>query len=403
MFRYVRRGVTLRMTAWILLLAAISSAAHGAPWRIRRTLTQPPMSRLIAQGKSSMNIAVESFGKTKQGAEVRLFTLRNGSGTLVKLTDYGATVVAVETPDREGKRANITLSFPNLEGYLQRHPYFGSTVGRYGNRIAGGKFKIDGTEYQLAKNNGPNSLHGGVKAFDAMIWKAEEMRAAKSVGIRFKLRSPDGDEGFPGTLDCEVAYSLSESDELRIEYSATCDKATVVNLTNHCYWNLGGAGSGKVLDHQLEVAADQYLPIDEHSIPTGELAAVKGTPMDFTAPHAIGERIAELKREPHKTQGYDHCYVLRGQKGNLEFAARAIDPRSGRTMEVLTTEPGIQLYCGNFLDGSPGSGGFQQHDAFCLETQHYPDSPNQPAFPSTLLRPGQKYHSVTVHRFSVRK
>jgi len=398
-----RHRVTIRMTAWILVFAAISATAHGAPRRFRQTRSPQSTSHLIDQGKSKMNIVTEPFGKTKDGAEVRLFTLRNGSGTVVKLTDYGATVVAVETADREGKHANITLSFPKLEGYLQRHPYFGSTVGRYGNRIAGGKFKIDGTEYQLAKNNGPNSLHGGVKAFDAMLWKTEEMRSEKAVGIRFRLTSPDGDEGFPGKLNCEVSYRLSENDELRIEYKATTDKATVINLTNHTYWNLGGAGSGKILDHQLEIAADTYLPIDDYSIPTGEPATVKGNAMDFTTPHAIGERIAELKREPHKTQGYDHCYVLRGQKGNLEFAARAFDPRSGRMMEVYTTEPGIQLYCGNFLDGSSGSGGFQQHDAFCLETQHYPDSPNQPAFPSTLLRPGETYHSVTAHRFSVRK
>jgi aldose 1-epimerase len=351
--------------------------------------------------KSAMSIQKSSFGKTKDGTEVSLYTCTNQNGLVLKVMTYGATVVSMETPDKSGKLANIQLGFPTLEGYLQRHPYFGSTVGRYGNRIAKGKFKIDGKEFTLATNNGPNHLHGGLKGFDAVVWNAQEVNTADSVGVKFTYKSKDGEESYPGNLDVTVVYSLTNKNEMKIDYTATTDKATVVNLTNHCYWNLGGAGSGDILKTQLTLTADKYLPIDTGSIPTGELAPVKGTAMDFTSPHAIGERIAVLKKEPHQTKGYDHCYVLRGQDGKLALAARAKDPASGRVMEVSTTEPAIQLYCGNFLDGSPGGNGYKQHDAFCLETQHFPDSPNQSKFPSTLLKPGGTYRSTTVHKFSV--
>lgn len=350
-----------------------------------------------------MSIQKTSFGKTAEGQELTLFTCTNAHGLVLKMTDYGATVVSLETPDRNGKLANITLGFPTAEGYLQRHPYFGSTVGRYGNRIALGKFSLEGKEYKLATNNGPNHLHGGLKGFDALVWKAEPQQTDAGVGVRFTLRSADGDEGYPGNLDVTVTYTLTNNDELRIDYEAKTDAPTVVNLTNHNYWNLGGAGSGKVLDHVLELTADKYLPIDATSIPTGELAAVAGTPFDFTRPEKIGARIEELKQAPHETKGYDHCYVLRGQKGELELAARVTDPASGRVMEILTTEPGIQFYTGNFLDGSEGGNKYQQHEAFCLETQHYPDSPNQASFPTTRLNPDQTYKSTTVHRFSITK
>lgn len=351
--------------------------------------------------KTAMSITKSPFGKTKDGTEVSLFTCTNKNGLVMKVMTYGATVVSMETPDKSGKLADIQLGFPTLEGYLQRHPYFGSTVGRYGNRIAKGKFKIDGKEYTLATNNGPNHLHGGLKGFDAVVWNAEEVKTADSVGVKFTYKSKDGEEGYPGNLNVTVVYSLTNNNEMKIDYTATTDKATVVNLTNHCYWNLGGAGSGDILKTQLTLTADKYLPIDAGAIPTGEPAPVKGTAMDFTSPHAIGERIGELKKEPHQTKGYDHCYVLRGQDGKLALAARAKDPASGRVMEISTTEPGIQLYCGNFLDGSPGGNGYKQHDAFCLETQHLPDSPNQSKFPSTLLKPGGTYRSTTVHKFSV--
>jgi len=352
---------------------------------------------------ASMKHDVEPFGKTKDGQEVTRHTLTNVPGLRVKLINYGAHLTAVEMADRNGKAANITLSFPALDGYLQRHPYFGSTVGRYGNRIAGGKFTLDGKTFTLATNNGPNHLHGGLKGFDAVVWKAEPVKTEDAVGVKFTHTSADGDEGYPGQLSVTTTYTLNNKNELRIDYAATTDKPTVVNLTNHAYWNLAGADSGDVLKHMLTVNADKYLPIDATSIPTGVLAPVSGTPFDFTSPHAIGERIGELKKEPHQTKGYDHCFVLRGQAGKLELAARVSDPASGRVMEVLTTEPGVQLYCGNFLGGGAGEGGFKQHEALCLETQHYPDSPNRPEFPSTVLRPGQAYQSTTVHRFSVEK
>ncbi|MCE9529003.1 MAG: galactose mutarotase [Planctomycetales bacterium] len=383
------RLLALLISFGTLFLATVTAAAP----KTESSKTSAP--------KSAMSITKSAFGKTKDGIEVSLFTCTNANGLVMKVMTYGATVVSMETPDKAGKLANIQLGFPTLEGYLQRHPYFGSTVGRYGNRIAKGKFSIDGKEYTLATNNSPNHLHGGKVGFDAVVWNAEEVKTDSSVGVKFTYKSKDGEEGYPGNLAVNVVYSLTNNNEMKIDYSATTDKATVVNLTNHCYWNLGGAGSGDILKTQLTLAADKYLPIDAGAIPTGELAPVKGTAMDFTTPHAIGERIAELKKEPHQTKGYDHCYVLRGQDGKLALAARAKDPASGRVMEISTTEPAIQLYCGNFLDGTPGGNGYKQHDAFCLETQHFPDSPNQAKFPSTLLKPGATYKSTTVHKFSV--
>lgn len=362
-----------------------------------------PESTKTEEKPTAMGIVMIPFGETKDGQQAQLFSIVNKNGLILRMTNYGATVVSMETPDKDGKLANITLSFPTLAGYLDRHPYFGSTVGRYGNRIANGKFSIDGTEYTLATNNGPNHLHGGKVGFDAVLWKAEEVKSDDGLGIKFSYTSADGEEGYPGKLDVVVTYTLTNADELRIDYSATTDKATVVNLTNHNYWNLGGAGSGQILDHQLMIAADKYLPIDATSIPTGELADVADTAFDFRTAHAIGDKIDELKKEPHTTKGYDHCYVLRAQDGKLALAAKVSDPKSGRTMEISTTEPGIQLYCGNFLGGGAGEAGFKQHEAFCLETQHYPDSPNKPSFPSTLLKPGEKYQSTTVHKFGVAK
>ena len=362
---------------------------------------EPAAKSTTKPNAMTSTITKTTFGKSNDGAAVDLYTCTNAHGLTLKVMTYGATVVSMETPDKQGRLANIQLSFPTLAGYLQRHPYFGSTVGRYGNRIAKGKFMVDGQEYKLATNNGPNHLHGGQKAFDAAIWNAEEVKAADAVGVKFQYRSQDGEEGYPGNLDVTVVYSLTNRDELTIDYTAVTDKATPINLTNHCYWNLGGAGSGSILKTQLMLAADEFLPIDATAIPLGKPAAVKGTAMDFTTPHEIGARIDELKKPPHETKGYDHCYVLRNQTGKLALAARAKDPASGRVMEISTTEPGIQLYCGNFLDGSAGNGGFKQHEAFCLETQHYPDSPNQPQFPTTLLKPGQTYRSTTVHKFSV--
>ena len=343
-----------------------------------------------------MKIEKSSFGKTSDGQEASLFTCTNANKLVLKLTDYGAIVVAMETPDRNGKLANINLGFSKLDGYLARHPYFGATVGRYCNRIAKGKFTLDGKEYTLAVNNPPNHLHGGEKGFDRHLWKGVEIKSADGVGVKFSRRSPDGEEGYPGNLEASVTYTLTNENELKVEFTATTDKATPVNLTNHNYWNLAGAGSGTILDQEITIQADKYLPVDAGLIPTGELADVKGTPLDFTQPHKIGERIKEIKADP---VGYDHCFVLRSSDGSMALAARAKDPKSGRVMEIRTAQPGIQFYSGNFLDGKPVNGEYQQYAGFCLETQHYPDSPNQPSFPSTILKPGETYSQTTIHRF----
>jgi aldose 1-epimerase len=370
---------------------------------VEPTTPEPTAEKPAKPEQLTAMVKTESFGKTKDGEEVTLYTITNKNGLVLKMIDYGATVVSVETPDKDGKLENITLSFPTLDGYLQRHPYFGSTVGRYGNRIAKGKFKIGDEEYTLATNNDANHLHGGKKGFDAVMWKGTKVENANGAGVKFTYTSADGEEGYPGKLDTTVTYTLTNNDELRIDYEAKTDKPTVVNLTNHNYWNLGGQGSGQILGHELMLNCDKYLPIDETSIPTGEPADVAGSPFDFREPHPIGDQINKLKQPPHTTKGYDHCYIVNGEPGELRLAAKVTDPDSGRTMEIHTTEPAIQLYCGNFLDGSEAGNNFKQHEAFCLETQHYPDSPNQPAFPSTLLKPGDTYKSTTVHKFSVAK
>jgi aldose 1-epimerase len=351
-----------------------------------------------SRGASRMRINKRNFGKTPNREQVSLYVCTNANNHIIKLTDYGAIVVSVETPDRDGDRANITLGFPRLSGYLKRHPYFGATVGRYGNRIAKGKFSVDGRDYSLAVNNDANHLHGGEVGFDKVLWDAEGFVNNAEVGVRFQRRSPDGEEGYPGDLDVTVVYSLTNDNELKVDYTATTNKATPVNLTNHNYWNLSGAGSGKVVNHELTILADKYLPVDEGLIPTGEMASVTGTPLDFTQPMAIGSRIEETGGDP---VGYDHCFVLRSQDRSLALAARVKDPASGRVMEVYTDQPGVQLYTGNFLGGAETDGGFSQHEAFCLETQHYPDSPNQSMFPTTILRPGETYRHTTVHKFTV--
>ena len=349
------------------------------------------------ESQPAMKIESSSFGTTPDGEEITLYSCTNVNGLLVSLINYGAIVVRVETPDRDGNLANINLGFPTLEGYLGSHPHFGSTIGRFCNRIAKGKFSLDGREYTLATNNGENHLHGGVVGFNKHVWKAEEIKTDSAVGIRFTRRSVADEERYPGNLDVAVAYTLTNDNALRIEFTATSDKATPVNLTNHNYWNLAGADAGKVLDHEVTIASDHYLAVDEGLIPTGKLLPVADTPLDFVAAHKLGERIKKINADP---QGYDHCYVLRGQDGKLALAASVKDPASGRVMEIHTTQPGIQLYTGNFLDGTEGNGGFNQHEAFCLETQHYPDSPNQLEFPSSILKPGETFHQVTVHKFS---
>jgi aldose 1-epimerase len=349
--------------------------------------------RVMAAGVDKGN-----FGKTQDGTPVDVYTLTNAGGSVAKIMTYGATLIQLRVPDREGKLADVVLGFDNLDGYLAGHPFFGSTVGRYANRIAKGKFTLDGKEYTLAVNNGPNHLHGGTKGFDKAVWKAEVVGSGEGPSVRFSHVSPDGDEGYPGTLNVTVVYTLTDRNELRIDYTATTDKATQINLTNHTYFNLKGGGD--VLGHELRLYANQYTVPDDTLIPTGEIKAVRDTPLDFTNTHLIGTRIKQL---PASIGGYDHNFVINGGGGSLAPAARVYEPTTGRVMDVLTTQPGVQLYTANFLDGSlKGKGGvaYNKYAAFCLETQHFPDSPNKPSFPSTVLRPGQTFRSTTVYRFS---
>jgi len=345
-----------------------------------------------------MDIQKESFGKLPDGTGIELYTLTNSKGLKVRIMTYGGTIVSLEVPDRNGKPGDTVLGYDSLDGYLKNNPYFGSIVGRYGNRIAKGKFTLDGITYQLAKNDGENHLHGGIKGFDKAVWTAEPVRGEGVVGVKLSYLSKDGEEGYPGNLSCTVIYTLTEENELKISYEATTDKATPVNLTSHSYFNLAGQGEGDILGNVLMLNAEAYTHVDKGLIPTGEILPVKGSPMDFTSPKAIGAQIAEVKG------GYDHNFVLRGGgAGKLELAVQVYEPTSGRVMEIYTTEPGIQFYSGNFLDGTiTGKGGkvYQKHYGFCLETQHFPDSPNHPNFPPTILRPGEKYTSLTVHKFS---
>lgn len=346
------------------------------------------------------------FGKTKAGDEVSLYTLKNAKGMEVGITPWGATIVSIKVPDRKGNMKDVVLGFDSLDGYLGKEPYFGAAIGRYGNRIGRGKFTLDGKVYVLALNNGANHLHGGSVGFDKKLWQAHEVSNKLGQAIELSYTSPDGEEGYPGTLAATITYTLTNANELRIDYQATTDKPTVVNLTNHSYFNLAGEGQGDILDHKVLIKAGRYTPVDSGLIPTGELRKVKGTPFDFTKPHAVGERINENDEQLKFGKGYDHNWVLDGRAGKLRLAARVSESQSGRVMEVLTTEPGLQFYSGNFLDGSDhGKGGkaYEQHSAFCLETQHFPDSPNKSAFPSTILKPGQHYQSTTVYRFSTEK
>jgi aldose 1-epimerase len=344
----------------------------------------------------------EPFGTAPDGQGVDLITLTNAKGVELRAMTYGAIIVSLKVPDRAGVLGDVVLGYDSLAGYVKSSPYFGAVVGRYGNRIAKGKFTLDGAAYALAVNNGPNALHGGLKGFDKVVWHADTVRNADGVGIRFHYVSKDGEEGYPGTLSATVTYTLTDAGEVHIAYEATTDKATPVNLTQHSYFNL--AGSGDILSHVLTLNADRFTPVDSTLIPTGQLAPVAGTPFDFTTPHAIGERIDADHQQIRFGGGYDHNFVLMRADTGLALAAVLIDPASGRRLEVRTTEPGVQFYSGNFLDGTlTGKHGvvYQRRNGLCLETQHYPDSPNHPDFPSTILRPGETYGSRTVWRFGV--
>lgn len=361
-----------------------------------------PMPKLEAKPVRPDSVTSKPFGKTTDGKNIRLYTLTNQNGMQVAIATYGGTVVKLLAPDRTGRLADVSLGFSTIEPYFTQSAYFGALIGRYGNRLAKGRFTLDGKTYQLAKNNGPNALHGGLKGFDKQLWTAEVL-GENPPSVRFSRLSPDGEEKYPGNLKVSVTYTLTNRNELRLQYAAQTDKATVLNLTNHTYFNLAGAGNGSILGEQIRIHASRFTPVDKNLIPTGEIKDVAGTPMDLRKWTPIGAHIEAVGGNP---VGYDHNYVLdRCPVVRACLAAEVWDPKSGRLMKVSTDQPGIQFYTGNFLDGTiKGKGGkvYRQHDAFCLETQHFPDSPNEPKFPSTELRPGETFKSTTVYAFSVK-
>ena len=378
-------------------------------------MMKPPLALLLCFGlftsvsSSAEILPAQSFGTLPDGQPVHLYTLENKTGMRVVITNYGGTVVSLHVPDRSGQSGDVVLGFNSLDEYRTKSPYFGCLVGRFGNRIAHGKFTLDGRDYTLATNNSPADipchLHGGVRGFDKKLWAAEPFTRDGLPALRLKYRSVAGEEGYPGNLDVEVVYAVTADNGLSIEYLATTDQATPVNLTNHSYFNLRGEGQGTILDHELTIRAARYTPVNAGMIPTGEIAPVAGTPFDFTQPHVIGERIGADDQQLQHGIGYDHNFVLDGQKDELRLAATVRDPVSGRIMEVLTTEPGIQFYSGNHLNGKSLGKSGQPHahrSGLALETQHFPDSVNQPDFPSTIVRPGQTYRTTTVYQFSAK-
>jgi aldose 1-epimerase len=380
-----RLGPIAALAAAVALLAGSASAA---PREHRPTITK------------------ELFGFTPDHQQVDRYTLTNSHDMQVKIITYGGIVQSIRVPDRHGRMANVALGFATLDDYISsgNSPYFGALIGRYANRIAGGTFTLDGVTYHLPINNPPNSLHGGTVGFDKRVWQATPLQGKDTVALELRLTSADGDQGYPGELQVRAVYTLTNRGQIRIDYHATTDQATVVNLTNHSYFNLDGEGAGTIYDHLLRINADRYTPVDATLIPTGALDPVAGTPLDFRKPTAIGARIRTNFQQLLFGQGYDHNFVLnRKDDSSLVLAARVSDPRNGRVLEMFTDQPGIQFYSGNFLDGTlVGTGGrvYRQSDGFALETQHFPDSPNHPSFPSTVLRPGQTYQTTTVYQFS---
>jgi aldose 1-epimerase len=375
------------VAAWVLVLALAGGCRSGSGGG-------------GAKGKASGQIVRSDFGQTRDGKPVDLYTLTNRNGLVAKVTNYGGILTELHVPDRDGQNGNVVLGFATLDKYVAGHPFFGATTGRVANRIGKGRFTLDGREYKLATNNGPNTLHGGNVGFDKKVWDAEAVETKNGPSLKLQYVSPDGEEGFPGTLTTTVTYTLNNNNELKIDYKATTNNPTIVNLTNHSYFNLAGDGEGTVLDHELMINADKYTVFDATQIPTGEIKSVEGTPLDFRKPTPIGQRIAQVEGG-----GYDHNFVLNGKTGQMKLCARVRDPRTGRVMEIRTTEPGVQLYTANGLDGKiTGVSGkpYPKYGAFCLETQHYPDSINHPEFPSVVLRPGQTYKTTTLHKFSVK-
>ncbi len=389
----------MRTKIWLILVLAVGAINITGCKKSDTTPAEPP-AQTGTKEIMRMTANKDSFGQTPDGRAVELYTLTNTKGMKARITNYGAILISLEVPDRDGNITDVTLGYDNLDGYLEKTPYFGATVGRYANRIGGAKFVLNGVEYKLVANNGPNHLHGGTKGFDKVVWKLDDLQAESDQAVvKFSYISEDGEENYPGNLACGLTYTLTNDNELKIHYQAETDKTTVVNLTNHTYFNLAGQGNGDILGHELMINADAYTPVDEGLIPTGEIRPVKDSPLDFTTATAIGARIGQVPG------GYDHNFVLNSHGGSLTLCARVYEPKTGRVMEVITTEPGVQLYTGNFLDGSiTGKAGkvYKKHFAFCLETQHFPDSPNKPQFPSVVLKPGQKYETETVYRFSTK-
>lgn len=401
MHRYQRLATALLLSGCFAVIGCEGKVAKPGT----ATPNTQPVTTATPEANSAeepmLTVQQEPFGQTEDGSQITSFTLRNRKGMKVSLINRGGIITSVEVPDRDGKFANVTLKFDNPAAYLFNGPYFGGICGRYGNRIAKGKFSIDGTEYQLATNNGEHALHGGIEHFMRKLWKATTFQDDKAAGVKLTYTSPDGEEGYPGALKTVVTYTLNDNNELSIDYEATVEgKPTVLNLTNHAYWNLAGAPNGTILDHELTLYCDKYLPVDEGSIPSGELAPVAGTCMDFLKPEKIGARIDQ---PVNGAGGYDHCYVVNGKVGELRPTAKIVEPKSGRVMEISTTEPAVQFYTGNHLKGTSETGNAAKHGAFCLETQHFPDSPNHPDFPTTRLNPGETYKQTTVHKFSVAK
>ena len=363
---------------------------------------------LASSFASSQKLSIEktNFGSLSSGEEVQLFTLRNSQGMEVGILDYGGIITSLLAPDQTGQYEDVVLGFESLDDYETRNPYFGALVGRYANRIAGGRFSLDGKEYQLVQNNGNNHIHGGTKGFDKVIWNAKPIEYADRVSLELSYTSKDMEEGYPGNLACLVTYTLTESNELQVTYRATTDKKTVVNLTQHAYFNLSGDFSKTILDHKLFISADEFVPVNKELIPYGEYAAVAGTPFNFNSPKQIGRDIEDSHEQIAIGKGYDHSWVLKDYNSKIRKVASVLHPETGRVLEVFTTEPGMQLYTGNFLDGTlpaKGGGTYARRSGFCLETQHHPDSPNQPAFPTVVLEPGQTYRSETVFKFRVQK
>jgi aldose 1-epimerase len=420
-----RRGVEMRVarvkaacggaaatlaTLGVLSGGCPSSAGASGPGVPAPSSGPSPAGTILKSG-----VTRSSFGRLPNGTPVDLFTLTNANGLEIRTIPYGAIIVSARVPDRTGRLDDVVSGFDTLEGYLGGHPYFGAVVGRYGNRIAKGRFTLDGKTFQLATNNGANHLHGGVKGFDKQLWRGEPVARNGDAGVSYTLTSRDGDEGYPGTLNVRVTYTLRPSNELVIDYEATADRATPINLTQHSYFNLAGDGNGDILGHELTIDADRFTPVDEGLIPTGELASVEGTPFDFRRSAAIGARINADNAQIRYGKGYDHNWVLNHHESSSSsssfsaapvHAVRLVEPQSGRTLDVATTEPGVQFYSGNFLDGTiRGKSGrvYQQRHGLCLETQHFPDSPNHSNFPSTILRPGGRYRTRTIFTFGVAK